>query len=163
MDWDEIYDHEQAQGVQGDQSFFESGAGGASSSRRPNDALAGMDDDDNMDDPMGGIVQGKQPAGGGGMGLRRGGAGRGDLFSEDDKAGTPLEKLTRHWVNERYAPDILPAQEELLGGLLDHLRVQVFVSIPVPSTNLSSYPLPFSLLISLDTEHPSPKGRPRNV
>jgi hypothetical protein len=87
-----------------------------------------MDDDDDMDDPMGGIVPGNnnQP-GGGRMGIRRGGggAGRGDLFSEDDTPETPLEQLTRHWVNERYAPDILPAQEELLGGLLDHLRVQV--------------------------------------
>ena len=130
MDWDEIYDREQAQGVQGGQSFFESGAGGASSSRRPNDALAGMDDDDDMDDPMAGIVPGNQPSrtGGGGMGIGRGGGGRGDLFPEDDTPETPLEKLTRHWVNERYAPDILPAQEELLGGLLDHLRVQVSYS-----------------------------------
>ena len=61
------------------------------------------------------------------MGIRRGGAGRGDMFSEDDTPETPLEQLTRHWVNERYAPDILPAQEELLGGLLDHIRKQVSV------------------------------------
>ena len=38
---------------------------------------------------------------------------------------TPLEQLTRHWLNERHAPDILPAQEELLSGMLDHLRRQV--------------------------------------
>jgi len=38
---------------------------------------------------------------------------------------TPLEQLTRHWLNERHAPDILPAQEELLSGILDHLRRQV--------------------------------------
>lgn len=38
---------------------------------------------------------------------------------------TPLEQLTRHWMNERHAPDILPAQEELLASLLDHLRRQV--------------------------------------
>ncbi|KIJ98889.1 hypothetical protein K443DRAFT_103217 [Laccaria amethystina LaAM-08-1] len=37
---------------------------------------------------------------------------------------TPLEQLTRHWLNERHAPDILPAQEELLSGMLDHLRRQ---------------------------------------
>ncbi|KAJ2913677.1 hypothetical protein MD484_g6734, partial [Candolleomyces efflorescens] len=122
MDWDEIYDREQARGVRTGQSFFDSGAGAASSSRRPNNALAGMDDDDDMDDPMGGIVPGNNNQRGGGMGLRRGGGG--DLFSEDDTPETPLEQLTRHWVNERYAPDVLPAQEELLSGLLDHLRVQ---------------------------------------
>lgn len=38
---------------------------------------------------------------------------------------TPLEQLIRHWMNERHAPDILPAQEELLASLLDHLRRQV--------------------------------------
>ncbi|TFK38458.1 hypothetical protein BDQ12DRAFT_605697 [Crucibulum laeve] len=43
-------------------------------------------------------------------------------FIPDDE--TPLEKLTRHWMNERHAPDILPAQEDLLGTLLDHLRRQ---------------------------------------
>jgi GINS complex subunit 4 len=31
----------------------------------------------------------------------------------------------RHWTNERHSPDILPAQEDLLGNLLDHLRRQV--------------------------------------
>ena len=38
---------------------------------------------------------------------------------------TPLEQLIRHWTNERHCPDILPAQETLLGNLLDHLRRQV--------------------------------------
>jgi GINS complex subunit 4 len=37
---------------------------------------------------------------------------------------TPLQKLMRHWMNERHAPDILPAQEVLLGELLDHIRKQ---------------------------------------
>ncbi|KAJ7086486.1 hypothetical protein B0H15DRAFT_844927 [Mycena belliarum] len=37
---------------------------------------------------------------------------------------TPLEKLTRHWMNERHAPDILPAQDRLLSSLLDHIRRQ---------------------------------------
>jgi hypothetical protein len=71
------------------------------------------------------------------MGIRRGGAER-YLFSEDDTPEPPLEQLTRHWVNERYAPDIyiLPAQEELLGGLLDHLRVQVSYY----SSSLLAYP-----------------------
>ncbi|KAJ7736782.1 hypothetical protein DFH07DRAFT_893160, partial [Mycena maculata] len=37
---------------------------------------------------------------------------------------TPLEQLTRHWMNERHAPDILPAQDFLLSSLLDHIRRQ---------------------------------------
>ncbi|KAJ7641413.1 hypothetical protein FB45DRAFT_900158 [Roridomyces roridus] len=37
---------------------------------------------------------------------------------------TPLEQLTRHWMNERHAPDILPVQDDLLGKLLDHIRRQ---------------------------------------
>ncbi|THV03908.1 GINS complex, Sld5 component [Dendrothele bispora CBS 962.96] len=41
---------------------------------------------------------------------------------EDEE--TPLQKLMRHWMNERHAPDILPAQEELLASLLDHIRRQ---------------------------------------
>jgi len=41
---------------------------------------------------------------------------------------TPLQQLIRHWMNERHAPDILPAQEELLSSLLDHIRRQVRLS-----------------------------------
>ncbi|KAJ7280309.1 hypothetical protein C8J57DRAFT_1302244 [Mycena rebaudengoi] len=37
---------------------------------------------------------------------------------------TPLEQLMRHWMNERHAPDILPAQDVLLSSLLDHIRRQ---------------------------------------
>ncbi|KII84746.1 hypothetical protein PLICRDRAFT_340619 [Plicaturopsis crispa FD-325 SS-3] len=37
---------------------------------------------------------------------------------------TPLQRLIRHWMNERHAPDILPAQEDLLSRLLDHIRRQ---------------------------------------
>ncbi|KAJ6602448.1 GINS complex Sld5 component [Mycena vulgaris] len=37
---------------------------------------------------------------------------------------TPLEQLTRHWMNERHAPDILPAQDVLLSSILDHIRRQ---------------------------------------
>ncbi|KAJ6617974.1 hypothetical protein B0H10DRAFT_2031541 [Mycena sp. CBHHK59/15] len=37
---------------------------------------------------------------------------------------TPLEQLTRHWMNERHAPDILPAQDALLSSVLDHIRRQ---------------------------------------
>jgi GINS complex subunit 4 len=44
---------------------------------------------------------------------------------QPDEPETPLEQLMRHWTNERHSPDILPAQEELLGNLLDHLRRQV--------------------------------------
>ncbi|KAJ7594481.1 GINS complex Sld5 component [Mycena floridula] len=41
-----------------------------------------------------------------------------------DDPETPLQELIRHWMNERHAPDILPAQEQLLGTLLDHIRRQ---------------------------------------
>ncbi|KAG6840227.1 hypothetical protein C0991_008056 [Blastosporella zonata] len=37
---------------------------------------------------------------------------------------TPLQQLIRHWTNERNCPDILPAQEELLVSVLDHIRRQ---------------------------------------
>ncbi|KAG6818448.1 hypothetical protein H0H93_004857, partial [Arthromyces matolae] len=37
---------------------------------------------------------------------------------------TPLQQLIRHWINERSCPDILPAQEEVLVNLLDHIRSQ---------------------------------------
>jgi hypothetical protein len=50
---------------------------------------------------------------------------RAELLPEEEPKGTPLEQLTRHWMNERHAPDILPAQENLLAHLLDHLRRQV--------------------------------------
>ena len=43
---------------------------------------------------------------------------------------TPLQQLIRHWMNERHAPDILPAQEELLSSLLDHIRRQVRPFLP---------------------------------
>ncbi|KAF5391392.1 hypothetical protein D9757_001997 [Collybiopsis confluens] len=42
---------------------------------------------------------------------------------DDDSTG-PLAQLTRHWMNERHAPNILPAQEDLLATLLDHIRRQ---------------------------------------
>jgi hypothetical protein len=44
---------------------------------------------------------------------------------EDLPEETPLQQLIRHWMNERHAPDILPAQQVLLAGLLDHIRRQV--------------------------------------
>ncbi|KAI0065215.1 GINS complex Sld5 component [Artomyces pyxidatus] len=37
---------------------------------------------------------------------------------------SPLQQLIRHWMNERHSPDILPGQEDVLGGLLDHIRRQ---------------------------------------
>ncbi|PPQ68128.1 hypothetical protein CVT24_002954 [Panaeolus cyanescens] len=57
------------------------------------------------------------------------GAGMGEVrmaepYFEEEREETPLEQLTRHWMNERHAPDILPAREELLSNLLDHLRRQ---------------------------------------
>lgn len=48
-----------------------------------------------------------------------------DFLDQDDQEEMPLQKLIRHWINERHAPDILPIQAELLGGLLDHIRKQV--------------------------------------
>ncbi|KAF5319661.1 hypothetical protein D9619_008640 [Psilocybe cf. subviscida] len=52
-------------------------------------------------------------------------AGDDNPFVEDaEPLGTPLEQLTRHWMNERHAPDILTAQEDLLANLLDHIRRQ---------------------------------------
>lgn len=47
---------------------------------------------------------------------------------EDADPETQLQQLIRHWMNERHSPDILPAQERLLGSLLDHLRRQVSLS-----------------------------------
>lgn len=38
---------------------------------------------------------------------------------------TAFTQLTRHWMNERHAPDVLHAQEQLLGRLLDHIKKQV--------------------------------------
>ncbi|KAF8896850.1 hypothetical protein CPB84DRAFT_1731501 [Gymnopilus junonius] len=56
---------------------------------------------------------------------QEGGRRRADfLVDEEEVILTPLEQLTRHWMNERHAPDILPAQEDLLTSLLDHLRRQ---------------------------------------
>ncbi|KAJ7904990.1 hypothetical protein B0H13DRAFT_2509863 [Mycena leptocephala] len=43
------------------------------------------------------------------------------LLERDDE---PMPDLTRHWMNERHAPDILPAQDVLLSSLLDHIRLQ---------------------------------------
>jgi GINS complex subunit 4 len=43
----------------------------------------------------------------------------------DRTQGSALQQLFRAWTNERHAPDILPAQDALLGGLLDHIRRQV--------------------------------------
>ncbi|KAJ7475153.1 hypothetical protein B0H11DRAFT_2034366 [Mycena galericulata] len=47
-----------------------------------------------------------------------------DVVEEPLPDETPLEQLTRHWMNERHAPDILPAQDVLLSSLLDHIRRQ---------------------------------------
>ncbi|KAG6334816.1 hypothetical protein ID866_4268 [Astraeus odoratus] len=45
-------------------------------------------------------------------------------FLEELEPETPLQKLIRHWMNERHAPDILPTEEDLLSRLLDHIRSQ---------------------------------------
>lgn len=46
-------------------------------------------------------------------------------LGDDGGEETQLQRLIRHWTNERHAPDVLPGQEDLLGGLLDHIRRQV--------------------------------------
>lgn len=46
-----------------------------------------------------------------------------------DEEETPLQQLIRHWMNERHAPDLLPAQQVLLAGLLDHIHRQVRLSL----------------------------------
>ncbi|THG97396.1 hypothetical protein EW026_g4591 [Hermanssonia centrifuga] len=48
----------------------------------------------------------------------------GPILAQDIAEETSLQQLIRHWTNERHAPDILPAQEHLLGRLLDHIRKQ---------------------------------------
>lgn len=56
------------------------------------------------------------------------------LFEEDEE--TPLQRLIRHWMNERHAPDILPVAENVLAGLLDHIRRQVGeMPYAIPRTN----------------------------
>ncbi|TFK66078.1 GINS complex, Sld5 component [Pluteus cervinus] len=45
-------------------------------------------------------------------------------FAQDGGIETPLDQLIRHWMNERHAPDILPAQEDLMNGILDSIRRQ---------------------------------------
>lgn len=47
------------------------------------------------------------------------------VFQEAPTEESTLEQLMRHWMNERYCHDILPAQEGLLGRILDHIRHQV--------------------------------------
>lgn len=71
----------------------------------------------------------------------RGRTGRANEFPEDEPTRTPLDQLMRHWMNERHCPDILPAQEELLSHLLDHLRRQVrfnYIFYLSSNTKLSS-------------------------
>lgn len=48
-----------------------------------------------------------------------------DAPSEFDENETPLQQLIRHWMNERHTISILPVQQVLLAGLLDHVRAQV--------------------------------------
>ncbi|EAU83489.1 hypothetical protein CC1G_04745 [Coprinopsis cinerea okayama7 len=101
-----------------------SGTSGASGSSRPryadSNALGlGLADRDDEDVPMGGVDgdagEAMDPTS---MAIR-------EIIEEGSaEANTPLQQLIRHWMNERHAPDILPAQEELLSGLLDHLRLQ---------------------------------------
>ena len=49
-------------------------------------------------------------------------------FLLEDTNETLFQQFIRHWMNERHAPDILPAQDVLLGRLLDHVKKQVSYS-----------------------------------
>ena len=51
------------------------------------------------------------------------------LLLQDDAEETLFQQFIRHWMNERHAPDILPAQDVLLGRLLDHVKKQVSASV----------------------------------
>lgn len=67
-----------------------------------------------------------------------------EILPQEAAEETSLQKLIRHWMNERHAPDILPAQELLLGRLLDHIRKQVrlfsiFLSLGVTANELSAH------------------------
>lgn len=51
-----------------------------------------------------------------------------DVIPQAIAEETPFQQLIRHWMNERHAPDILHAQDGLLGRLLDHIKKQVRLS-----------------------------------
>lgn len=94
---------------------------------------------------------------------------QGQLQRDQDNAETqtPLEQLTRHWMNERHAPDILPSQELLLASVLDHIRRQVSCIVSCRGLqrlwfafsrrkkkmwtwpNASRFPLPFAMIAFL--------------
>ena len=55
-----------------------------------------------------------------------------DILAEIDQDGLPqetrdLQELTRAWVTERSAPEILPWPAPLMSRVLERIRRQVFV------------------------------------
>ena len=69
-----------------------------------------------------------------------------DVLPQELAEETPFQQLIRHWMNERHAPDVLHAQEVLLGRLLDHIKKQVRCScLSLPSAAPSSAPSPASI------------------
>ena len=48
-------------------------------------------------------------------------------LEDEEQDASPLSQLTTHWLNERQSPTILPAQDDLLTSLLDHIRRQTDV------------------------------------
>lgn len=62
--------------------------------------------------------------------------GKSAIIDQDIAEETPFQELIRHWMNERHAPEILPAQETLLGRLLDHIRKQVCLIHWIPLCNI---------------------------
>ncbi|KAG5641445.1 hypothetical protein DXG03_005219 [Asterophora parasitica] len=99
MNWDEEYDLIAAKGAAANHFIG-----------RARNALP--DDDDFEISPLPGPGPSAQPAA----------VPLGLLLPTEDE--TPLQQLIRHWTNERNCPDILPAQEELLVTILDHIRRQ---------------------------------------
>ncbi|KAF5320148.1 hypothetical protein D9611_010297 [Ephemerocybe angulata] len=121
MDWDEIYELEKQSGASGSgTSFFNPSSGAANTTG--NTSFTRVLGDLDADDPMG---LNEDAADAVDKDREREKERRTRNFVEEEELeATPLERLTRAWVNERHAPDILPAEEDLLAGLLDHLRLQ---------------------------------------
>ncbi|KAK7036720.1 GINS complex subunit [Paramarasmius palmivorus] len=87
-----------------------SGSTSRTTSRRRNQSSAPLDDDVSLRDVS--------------MAAPSNDATLQSILGTSSTDETPLEQLMRHWMNERHCPDILPAQEELLSSLLDHIRRQ---------------------------------------
>jgi GINS complex subunit 4 len=57
-----------------------------------------------------------------------------DILAEFDASAPPtaqqdVKELTRYWIAERSAPEILPFQEPLLERLMERIRQQVHIQL----------------------------------